>query len=237
MNAMTRTKEGDSGASDHHGGAYGKDDGGSSGRKRTMEEVDAARHREIMWKAVSAVLLLLLKTLKSSRRFGEVLLMGCLLPSLPILLCVDTLQSEYVNQLLVDANILPLILKLFNQQETEVVGVAHNEIPSFRYDFVGNKIIITLLSNRTHYALHHLTRFMTYCTLREKPRVVPGASLDGPEWMGNEREGELSARNGFAMVNLLRVMQTLTKHRGHRISMLLQYKALVSWKWQNVDIH
>lgn len=33
----------------------------------TLEEVDAARHKEIMWKAVAGVVLLLLKHFKSNR--------------------------------------------------------------------------------------------------------------------------------------------------------------------------
>ncbi|RKP13938.1 hypothetical protein BJ684DRAFT_19611 [Piptocephalis cylindrospora] len=144
-----------------------------SGGRRTVEEVDAARHREIMWKAVSAVMLLLLKHLK----------------------CHHTLASVSFGEKLVNANVIPLIIKLFTQHDAIDLGHARNEITAFT--------------------------FLTYCTARQKPRVAPGtlAKPDGGE------DDRVSWRNTFAMVNFLRVLQSLTKHQGARIRLLLQYKA------------
>ncbi|KAL8737763.1 MAG: hypothetical protein Q9190_008078, partial [Brigantiaea leucoxantha] len=62
-----------------------------------LEELNAVRSREISAKAISGILLLLLKWFKLSH----------------------ILRYEYLTQLLLDANYLPLILKLFAHQDID----------------------------------------------------------------------------------------------------------------------
>ncbi|KAI9594357.1 hypothetical protein BDF19DRAFT_497162 [Syncephalis fuscata] len=78
-------------------------------RQVNTEELDAARHKEIMWKAVSAILLLMLKLFKASH----------------------ALQHEHISQLLVEHNFLPLSLKLLGQQDAVALCRAQNEIDSY----------------------------------------------------------------------------------------------------------
>ncbi|RCI08683.1 hypothetical protein L249_4856 [Ophiocordyceps polyrhachis-furcata BCC 54312] len=68
------------------------------------EEVDAARTREITSKAMTGILILLLKWLRVSREFDK-----------------DVLKYEYFTQLLLDSNYIPLVLKLFAHQDIQKV--------------------------------------------------------------------------------------------------------------------
>jgi len=86
----------------------------SSSNGNSVEEIDVMRHREITSKAVSAILLLILKHLKLSH----------------------ILKFEYVSQLLVDSNCLLLILKMFGLQDVSLTIKAKNEVDElnfFRY--------------------------------------------------------------------------------------------------------
>lgn len=80
-----------------------------------VEEIEALRSREIIAKAVSGILLLLLKWFKVSRKVHQV--------SRPKTNTnyVDILKFEYFTQLLLDSNYLPLVLKLFAHQEIDKV--------------------------------------------------------------------------------------------------------------------
>ena len=80
------------------------------------EEVDAARTREITSKAMTGILLLLLKWLRISRE--SCLARRCIL----LLTChADVLKFEYFTQLLLDSNYVPLVLKLFAHQDIQQV--------------------------------------------------------------------------------------------------------------------
>ncbi|RTG82254.1 uncharacterized protein DC041_0006980 [Schistosoma bovis] len=68
----------------------------ADGTEETILDSDNKRHREIIVKAISALLLLLLKHFKLNHIY----------------------QFEYVSQYLVFANCIPLILKFFNQEIT-----------------------------------------------------------------------------------------------------------------------
>ena len=83
-----------------------------------ISEVDDVRTREIQGKAVSGILILLLKWFKVSRKFSSpyALLHRQLLEHHP-----DILKFEYLAQLLLDSNYIPLILKLLQSQELERV--------------------------------------------------------------------------------------------------------------------
>ncbi len=82
-----------------------------------------ARHREITSKAVSAILLLLLKWFKASReRRNE---------GVPLLrssvMTTDILKEQYLATLLIDSNCLLLILKMFGLQELLATIQTKNE--------------------------------------------------------------------------------------------------------------
>lgn len=82
----------------------------------SAEELDAARTREINTKAVSGILLLLLKWFKVSRKYSilEVLVM-CTADTL----AADVLKFEYLTQLLLDCNYVPVLLKLWAHQDVQ----------------------------------------------------------------------------------------------------------------------
>ncbi|WVQ88647.1 hypothetical protein IAS59_002384 [Cryptococcus gattii] len=77
----------------------------------TQEEIDIARHREITSKAVSAILILLLKWFKASH----------------------ILKFHLLTQLLFDSNCLLLLLKMFGLTDISQVVTAHNEVESLNF--------------------------------------------------------------------------------------------------------
>jgi hypothetical protein len=81
-----------------------------------IDEVEALRSREITAKAVSGILLILLKWFKVSRELHN-------LSSRNVtdIYTIDILKFEYFTQLLLDSNYLPLVLKLFAHQEIDKV--------------------------------------------------------------------------------------------------------------------
>ncbi|KAL8645443.1 MAG: hypothetical protein Q9226_007300 [Calogaya cf. arnoldii] len=76
-----------------------------------MEELNAIRLREISTKAISAILLTLLRWFKLS----------------------NILKFEYLTQLLLDANYLPLILKLFAHQDVDRAVDQKNDRDDLKY--------------------------------------------------------------------------------------------------------
>jgi len=75
--------------------------------------MDVSRHKEIVIKAISSILLILLKHLKLNHIY----------------------QFEFVCQLLVDANCLLLILKFLNQQDLAAFLTAKNDISDLEFFF------------------------------------------------------------------------------------------------------
>jgi hypothetical protein len=73
----------------------------------TLDEIDVTRHREITSKAVSAILLLVLKWFKVSH----------------------VMKFHHLGQLLLDTNCLLLILKMFGLQEVSVSVVSRADSP------------------------------------------------------------------------------------------------------------
>ena len=86
------------------------------------EEIDAARTREITAKAMTGILVLLLKWLRISRKCTP----SCSeIRGIPLTISfffhVDVLKFEYLTQLLLDSNYVPLVLKLFAHQDVQQV--------------------------------------------------------------------------------------------------------------------
>ncbi|KAI0381779.1 N1221-domain-containing protein [Hypomontagnella monticulosa] len=197
------------------------------------EEMDATRSREIESKAATGIILLLMKWLKISH----------------------VLKFEYLSQLLLDSNYLPLVLKLFAHQDVQQV-----------------------VDSKTDRLDHS---FFQFCNDRahppEKVQAEP-TEIDGPEdeseddaapppikrrrsppeqvaataesgESANKTEGQVSTRpevdelgypinplpkepitdfsrrNFFALINYLRIMQKICKNKAHRNLLLVQYKS------------
>ncbi|KAH9853582.1 hypothetical protein C2E23DRAFT_777268 [Lenzites betulinus] len=162
----------------------------------TLDEIDVARHREITSKAVSAILLLCLKWFKMSH----------------------VMKFHHLGQLLLDTNCLLLILKIFSLHEASTAVVAKADIPE--------------------------RNFFRYCQVRFARRSDMGGPEEQmqrpsrqtivrttmlPNGQKHDEEVDLltdfSWRNFFSTINFAKIMQKLSKHRSHRIRMLVQYKS------------
>ncbi|KAK1800106.1 hypothetical protein P4O66_006612 [Electrophorus voltai] len=130
--------------------------------------VDVNRHKEIIVKAISAILLLLLKHFKLNHIY----------------------QFEYMAQHLVFANCIPLILKFFNQNIMSYI-TAKNSISVLDFP---------------------------YCVLHELPELT-AESLEAGD------NNQFCWRNLFSCINLLRILNKLTKWKHSRTMMLVVFKS------------
>ncbi|KAI7903636.1 uncharacterized protein BX663DRAFT_507156 [Cokeromyces recurvatus] len=128
-----------------------------------VEDINMTRHRETISKAVSSILLLLLKWFKISH----------------------VLKFEYLGQVLIDSGCMLLILKLLGLQE-----------------------VASLASKRTD--TESLSFFGSFKEMNREEE---------------EEEGYVNKRNLCWPINLLRILQMLTKRKMHRILLLVQYKS------------
>ncbi|CAJ0747680.1 10493_t:CDS:10, partial [Entrophospora sp. SA101] len=199
-----------------------------------FNEVDIIRHREITSKAVSAILLLILKHLKVSH----------------------VLKFEYLSQLLIDSNCLLLILKMFGLQDISVSIKAKNEVEDLNFFHYCRKVkdnpIQTLENNSIDN--FNFTGNNNYSECSSPSSKVQGRSekngnlnldeindVDEVQSNYNSVEGyneinmennietiidlDFSWRNFFTAINFLRIAQKLTKKKTHRILLLVQYKS------------
>uniref|UniRef100_A0A803XX45 Striatin interacting protein 2 n=1 Tax=Meleagris gallopavo TaxID=9103 RepID=A0A803XX45_MELGA len=130
--------------------------------------IDVNRHKEIIVKSISALLLLLLKHFKLNHIY----------------------QLEYVSQHLVFANCIPLILKFFNQNIMSYI-TAKNSISVLDYP---------------------------HCTVHELPELT-AESLEAGD------NNQFCWRNLFSCINLLRILNKLTKWKHSRTMMLVVFKS------------
>ena len=136
-----------------------------------QNSVDINRHKEIIVKAISSILLLLLKHFKVNHVY----------------------QFEYVSQHLVFANCIPLILKFFNQNVMQYV-TAKNNFPAL--NFPGCVLIP-----------------------REQIEDIPEGSA------GVASDTGFCWRNLYSCINLIRILQKLTKWKHSRTVMLVVFKS------------
>lgn len=130
--------------------------------------IDVNRHKEIIVKAISSLILLLLKHFKLNHIY----------------------QFEYMSQHLVFANCIPLILKFFNQN---IVG------------YVTAKNTISIL---------------------DFPRCVIGEQLElTADTLESGDSQAYCWRNLFSCINLLRILNKLTKWKHSRTMMLVIFKS------------
>lgn len=132
---------------------------------------DVNRHKEIIIKAVSAILILLLKHFKINYVY----------------------QFENVSQQLMFANCIPLILKFFNQN------------------------IFQYISSRNNIALIDFPN----CVIGEQPEITS----EMLELEMGPREKKIPWRNIFSCINMVRLLNKLTKWKMSRIMMLVVFKS------------
>ncbi|KAH0542410.1 hypothetical protein FGG08_003165 [Glutinoglossum americanum] len=214
-----------------NGNGMPQSDGNKDGSdpKISIEELDNSRTREITGKAVSGALLLILKWFKLSH----------------------ILKFEYMTQLLLDSNYLPLILKLFAHQEMEKVvdsktdreNLSRNATPDADQgeeseDEACPPPIVKLRRepSRPSSAID-LTAFSENPGLPLPSSVTAGInpSPRPPEVdeLGHPLSSDMplepitsfSWRNFFSSINYLRIMQKICKHKAHRNLLLVQYKS------------
>ncbi|KAJ4472209.1 hypothetical protein J3R30DRAFT_3298611 [Lentinula aciculospora] len=165
---------------------------------QTLDEIDVTRHREITSKAVSAILLTVLKWFKVSH----------------------VMKFHHLGQSLLDTNCLLLLLKILGIQEVPSMLITKADSPEnnfFRYCYLN-------FSKSSHQV-----RPEDIMNVDKPPRHTITKTVTLPNGEVHEEEIEMltefSWRNFFATMNFAKIMQKLSKHRSHRIWMLVQYKS------------
>jgi hypothetical protein len=97
-----------------------------------LDEIDAIRHREITSKAVSAILLLVLKWFKVSREFAWNIQYH-IVPIFMVYFKTDVMKFHHLGQLLLDTNCLLLILKMFGLQEVSASVLSKADSPENKF--------------------------------------------------------------------------------------------------------
>ncbi|KAK4511580.1 uncharacterized protein ATC70_012796 [Mucor velutinosus] len=138
-----------------------------------LEDIDVTRNRESISKAVSGILLLLLKWFKTSH----------------------VLKFEYLSQVLIDSGCMLLILKLLGLQEVALLASKKTDDDS--QSFLG-------FVQQTH--------------------ANNDNDMDDDD-NNDTQENYTNSRNLSWSINLLRILQMLTKRKTHRILLLVQYKS------------
>ncbi|KAI0197315.1 required for hyphal anastomosis [Xylaria flabelliformis] len=192
----------------------------------------AGRNMEIEAKASTAVILLLLKWLKISH----------------------ILKFEYLTQLLLDSNYLPLVLKLFAHQDIQqVVDSKADHIEHSFFHFCnqraqpGDKLPTEPTEieaaddeSEDEAAPPPIRRRRSppdpepQVENEVSPFATVGLSSGRPEVdelgypvnpLPQEPITDFSWRNFFALINYLRIMQKICKNKAHRNLLLVQYKS------------
>ncbi|KAJ3473552.1 hypothetical protein NLG97_g10247 [Lecanicillium saksenae] len=234
-----------------NGGPNG-DNGRADAPEMSPEEVDAARTREITTKAMSGILVLLLKWLRLSH----------------------VLRFEYFTQLLLDSNYVPLVLKLFAHQDVQqVVDSKMDRLENSFFQFCNLR---SRFKERTDSDLDQDDEDEEgeeQANGAEEPEVEAEESDDSaapppirrrrsppeeiaqneqtaePQSLSSDEDGnrgmrpevdelgypvndlpmepitDFSWRNFFSLINYLRVMQKICKGKAHRNLLLVQYKS------------
>ncbi|KAF2003112.1 protein required for hyphal anastomosis [Amniculicola lignicola CBS 123094] len=192
----------------------------------TNEELDAMRTQEVLDKAVSGILILLLKWFKVSH----------------------ILKYEYLTQLLVDSSYVPLILKLLQLQEIEKVvnfKCEQEELNFFYFCRAHSRIGVedekpspkVDEESDSDDAAPPPIRMRRDEGPDPESEIEPQTLLQGlqppevdelGEYTGEPPKGPItdySWRAFFSCINYLRIMQKICKHKAHRNLMLVSYKS------------
>ncbi|KAI0011157.1 N1221-domain-containing protein [Xylariaceae sp. FL0662B] len=216
----------------HDGSTWGSGSANPEGTEPPLEDLDATRSREIESKAGTGIILLLLKWLKISH----------------------VLKFEYLTQLLLDSNYLPLVLKLFAHQDIQqVVDSKTDRIEHSFFQFCNHRAHPTdrLLAEPTEIdgpenesedeaapppirRQRSPPRQTVGLTDNEsadqtESEVPPRPEVDELGYpissLPTEPITDFSRRNFFALINYLRIMQKICKNKAHRNLLLVQYKS------------
>ncbi|KAF2660835.1 protein required for hyphal anastomosis [Lophiostoma macrostomum CBS 122681] len=193
----------------------------------TNDELDAMRTQEILDKAVSGILILMLKWFKISH----------------------ILKYEYITQLLVDSSYVPLILKLLQLQEIEKVvnsKCEQEELNFFHFCRAHSHAGISESppppiedasspDSDSDSAIPPPIRMRRSSpTEQESVQESPAGPLAPPEVdelgfplseLPKEPITNFSWRAFFTTINYLRIMQKICKNKAHRNLMLVSYKS------------
>ncbi|KAL4735996.1 hypothetical protein BDV11DRAFT_173349 [Aspergillus similis] len=188
----------------------------------TIDELDIIRVREITSKAISGSLLLLLKWFKRSH----------------------ILKFEFMTQLLLDSNYLPLILKMFAHQEIDQAVAQRTD-----RDELGFFLFCHLHSEQppdiTGFQQNSDDEAVPPPIARHRTETGRADSVDetGLGFIGGPHRPEVdelgyptapppsepittfSFRNFFSAINYLHIMQKITRDKAHRCLLLVQYKS------------
>ncbi|KAJ4289825.1 Factor arrest protein 11 [Kalmusia sp. IMI 367209] len=200
---------------------------GHNGTIATNEELDTMRIQEVLDKAVSGILLLILKWFKVSH----------------------ILKYEYITQLLVDSSYVPLILKLLQLQEIEKVvnfKCEQEELNFFYFCRSHSRIGVEQDSPEDKPAIDSDSDDAVPPPIRlrrssndpsesepEQSPPLPAApqppEVDELGFPTSELPSEpitaFSWRAFFTSINYLRIMQKICKDKAHRNLMLVSYKS------------
>ncbi|KAG0127949.1 hypothetical protein HOY82DRAFT_623959 [Tuber indicum] len=183
--------------------------------KRRLDEADAQRIREITSKAVSAILMGMLKWFRVSH----------------------VLKFEYLTQLLLDSNYLPLVLRLLNQQDivqtvttkTDRKDMSffnfcnlHSSHPKPKSKPPTNPNNSYLDSSPDEACPPPILRFQRE---QKEPDPPPPPPSSAPPSHPPEAITDFSWRNFFTAINFVRIMQKIVKNKSHRNLSLVQYKS------------
>ncbi|PYH94256.1 pheromone-dependent cell cycle arrest protein Far11 [Aspergillus ellipticus CBS 707.79] len=202
---------------------------GDLNSEAAIDELDNIRSREITGKAISGSLLLLVKWFKRSH----------------------ILKFEYMTQLLLDSNYLPLILKMFAHQDVDQ-AVAHRndreELGFFRFCHLHSNQAPESTTDLDEDSSPSDDEAVPPPITRHRQDTDAGASVRGmspeippPEFEEGPHRPEVdelgyptappepitvfSFRNFFSAINYLHIMQKITRDKAHRCLLLVQYKS------------
>lgn len=166
----------------------------------TLEDMDIVRHREILNKAVSALLLLTLRWCKASH----------------------VLKFEYVAQVMLDSNILLLILKIFGLQEVSQFVRWRSEVEAFGMLAYCRRMRrgAAPTTPQELLAASRLCAGDVWDAFPDDPPRLTHA-VRGPDGTSEA----YSWRNFATTMHLTRILHKVCKHKVHRILLLVQYKS------------
>ncbi|KAJ5180192.1 hypothetical protein N7492_003402 [Penicillium capsulatum] len=197
----------------------------------SIDELDNIRLREITSKAVSGALLLLVKWFKRSH----------------------ILKFEYMTQLLLDSNYLPLILKMFAHQDVDQAVAQKNDRDDLSFfhfcrehsdhsaeaeeqtggDTESEDEAVPPPISRNRPNLNAGSKSVQDLSLEESiTETIDGPARPEVDELGyptaplpKEPITVFSFRNFFSAINYLHIMQKITRNKAHRCLLLVQYKS------------
>lgn len=172
----------------------------------TLEDLDIVRHREILNKGISALLLLALRWFKASH----------------------VLKMEYLAQVMLDSNILLLILKIFGLQEVNQFVRWRCEVESFGLLSYCRQVSSRNASPASPQTILETAKLRVgdvWDQFPDDPPRLSHATPPDPESRAPPSSSAYSWRNFSTTANLTQILHKICKHKAHRILLLVQYKS------------